>query len=184
MRIGLTQRVFYHKGQAYDSTDQNWYSYLQHHRLSVVPNSTKLDFEALADYLDALIITGGDDSALRRTTELSLASQMMMRRKPIIGICHGCFLLTETLGGEIGDCVTHNGTSHLVYHFGDRHQVNSHHTLQIKQPHSNATVVAVDEEGFCEAWIDENIAGVVWHPELMSEPWIPDEIEDLLKERM
>ena len=183
MRIGLTQRVFYHKGQAYDATDQNWYSYLQHHRLSVVPNSTKLDFEDLADSLDALIITGGDDSVLRRTTELTLATQMMARRKPIIGICHGCFLLTETLGGEIGDCDGHAGQDHMVYHFGDLHTVNSYHTLQITQPHANATVVAVDEQGFCEAWRDENLAGVVWHPERMSEPWMPDEIEDLLKEK-
>jgi gamma-glutamyl-gamma-aminobutyrate hydrolase PuuD len=92
-------------------------------------------------------------------------------------------LLTETLGGTIGECETHNGTSHLIYYFGDLHQVNSHHSLQIKQPHKNATVLAVDSEGFCEAWIDENIAGIVWHPERMSEPWIPDEIEDLLKEK-
>ena len=182
MKVGLTQRVFYHRGQAYDSTDQAWYRYFQNHRLSVVPNSTDLDFEALADYLDLLVITGGNDSALRRTVELKLASQMMLRKKPIIGICHGCFLLTETLGGRISQCITHNDTSHRVYYFGEERVVNSHHTLQIAEPHRQATVLVVDPEGYCESWIDGNVAGIVWHPERMKEPWIPDEIEDLLKE--
>jgi hypothetical protein len=31
-----------------------------------------------------------------------------------------------------------------------------------------------------EAWIDGPLAGVVWHPERMNQPWLPDEIEDLL----
>lgn len=180
LNIGLTQRVLYHKGRAYDSIEHGWYSYLKGHTLSFVPNRLDQDFETLADQLDALIITGGDDSTLRRTVELKLATAMIQRQRPIIGICHGCFLLTSILGGTVESCITHMDTSHLVYYFGEPHTVNSYHTLQIQQLHKKATALAVDTEGYCEAWIDGNLAGIVWHPERMSEPWIPDEINDLL----
>jgi hypothetical protein len=33
-----------------------------------------------------------------------------------------------------------------------------------------------------EAWIDGKLAGVVWHPERMDNPWLPDEIHNLLFE--
>ena len=77
MKIGLTQRVLYHKGRAYDSIEHSWYSYLKNHTLTFIPNRLDQDFEQLAESIDALIITGGDDSVLRRTTELKVASAMM-----------------------------------------------------------------------------------------------------------
>ena len=181
MNIGLTQRVLYHKGRAYDSIEHGWYSYLKEHTLTFIPNRTDQDFKKIASKLDALIITGGDDSMLRRAVEIKLARHMMEYQKPVIGVCHGCFLLTELLGGIIGETITHLDTSHSVYYFGEEHSVNSYHNLQISQPHKTATVLVVDPEGFCESWIDGKLAGIVWHPERMSKPWIPDEIEDLLK---
>ena len=182
MNLGLTQRVLYHRNRAYDSLEHGWYSYLQQHTLTPIPNRTDQDFQKLADTLDALIITGGDDAPIRRTTELKLATQMMIRQKPIVGICHGCFLLTDILGGQVSEAITHNDTSHSVWYFGEEKTVNSYHTLQVKEPHAKATVLAIDPEGYCESWIDGNIAGIVWHPERMQTPWIPDEIENLLKE--
>ena len=42
--------------------------------------------------------------------------------------------------------------------------------------------LVTDLHGHCEAWIDNKapIAGIVWHPERMQDPWIPEEIEHLL----
>ena len=148
--------------------------------LCPVPNTLNQDFITLAKSLDALIITGGDDSSIRRTTELKLASQMMLQAKPVIGICHGCFLLTSVLGGEIKDCATHQDTSHEIYYFGEQREVNSYHSIQIEKPHKSAIVLAVDSEGYAESWIDGTVAGIVWHPERMNYPWIPDEINNLL----
>lgn len=181
MNIGLTQRVLYHKGRAYDSIEHGWYSYLKDHTLTFIPNRTDQNLEQLAYELDALIITGGDDSIIRRIVETKLARHMMELDKPVIGVCHGCFLLTELLGGVVGECATHMDTSHSVYYFGDEHTVNSYHNLQIKEPQKTATVLVVDPEGYCESWIDGKMAGIVWHPERMKQPWIPDEIEELLK---
>jgi gamma-glutamyl-gamma-aminobutyrate hydrolase PuuD len=89
-------------------------------------------------------------------------------------------LLTEILGGEIAEIGNHIDCDHQINYFGELITVNSYHSLAIKTPQKSATVLANDEQGNCEAWIDGNTAGVVWHPERMTIPWIPEEIEQLL----
>ena len=180
MIIGLSQRILYHKGRAYDAIEHGWYSYLSGHTLFYLPNSTAQDFNQIADNLDSFIITGGDDSTLRRTVEIKLASAMMQRGKPVIGICHGAFLLTDLLGGRVVEVDAHQDTKHPIFYFGDIKEVNSYHTLGIEKAHDTATVLCTDELGQVEAWIDGKLAGVVWHPERMDGPWIPDEIENLI----
>lgn len=180
MKIGLSQRIILYKNRAYDSLDQSWYHYLESHKIFPVSNRIDQDLETLAQNLDCLIITGGDDNPIRRLTEIRLANKMLLLRKPIIGVCHGCFLLTDILGGQIGDIDGHSDVTHDVSYFGEIQQVNSHHTLCIKQPHTKATVLASDNQGNCEAWIDGNLAGIVWHPERMDTPWIPEEIHSLI----
>ena len=180
MKIGLTQRVLLHKGQAYDSTEHGWYSYLRGHTLVPVPNRLDQDFEELATDLGVLIITGGDDSALRRTVELKIAGQMTLRKKPVVGVCHGAFLLADILNSEIGEVEDHANIEHSVNYFGDVITVNSYHNLAIKKLHRTGTVLATDSAGNIEAWIDGTVAGIVWHPERMKEPWVPDEIKNLI----
>lgn len=181
MKIGLSQRVFYHKGRAYDALEHGWYSYLKNHTLVPIPNRLDQEFHHLAQELDAFIITGGDDSALRRTTELKLAITMLAEHKPVIGICHGCFLLTEILGGTISEVSNHTDIEHTIDYYGQQIIVNSYHTLSVDKTHKNATILATDSQGHCEAWIDGNLAGVVWHPERMAVPFLPTEINLLLK---
>jgi gamma-glutamyl-gamma-aminobutyrate hydrolase PuuD len=142
-----------------------WYSYLQGHTLVPIPNRVDQDFEQLAEDLDVLIITGGDDSVLRRNVELKLAGQMALRKKPIIGVCHGCFLLVDVLGGEVTDVEDHHNVEHMINYFGDTVQVNSYHSLAIKQLHKSGTVLATDNAG---------------NVERMKAPWLPDEIQTLL----
>ena len=180
MNIGLTQRILYHNGQAYDATQHGWYSYLKGHTLVPISNRLDQDFEQLAVELDALIITGGDDSVLRRTVELKLAGQMALRKKPVVGVCHGCFLLTDVLGGRVVEVAGHHNTTHNINYFGELIEVNSYHTLAIEKLHRSGTELATDADGNCEAWIDGQTAGVVWHPERMKMPWLPDEIVNLI----
>jgi gamma-glutamyl-gamma-aminobutyrate hydrolase PuuD len=180
MNIGLSQRVLLHKNRAYDALEQGWYSYFKSHTLFTIANRPDQDFNALANLLDCFVITGGDDSTVRRITEIRLATQMIARQKSVIGVCHGAFLLTDILGGELEHITGHTNVEHQVNYFGELKTVNSYHTLSIKTPHKSAVVLANDDHGQCEAWIDGKIAGIVWHPERMSTPWIPDEIEQLL----
>jgi gamma-glutamyl-gamma-aminobutyrate hydrolase PuuD len=181
MNIGLTQRIFYHKQREYDSLEHGWYSYLKEHTLFPIANNIEQDFKQLAKTLDILIITGGNDPPVRRITETKLASEMMLLKKPVVGICHGAFLLTTLLGGEIEDCSYHMDTEHIVITNDSTHTVNSYHDYQITKIHTSATVLARDIEGNCEAWIDGNLVGIVWHPERMDIPFIPKEVANLLK---
>jgi len=65
-----------------------------------------------------------------------------------------------------------------VYYNDREFTVNSYHTLSIKLAHGNTIVF--DTFGNTEAWIDGNVAGVTWHPERMTQPWLPAEINNLL----
>ena len=181
MKIGLSQRILYHKGRAYDAIEHGWYPYLNGHTLFFIPNSADQDFEYLANQLDLFIITGGDDTPLRRIAELRLAGQMMRLQRPVLGVCHGCFLLTHALGGIVNNKEMHYNVEHAVTYRGQQHLVNSFHTNYIFKLHESAECLAVDSDGHCEAWIDNTMAGVVWHPERMPTPWLPPEIRNLIK---
>lgn len=172
--------MLYHKGRAYDGVEHGWYRYLRRHQLFFIPNDPIQDFQEIADSVDALVITGGDDSAIRRVTELKLATEMMKLYKPILGVCHGAFLLTDVLGGSVQPCQGHMDSEHDVHCAGLVHRVNSYHTQTISQVHKSGTVLATDSDGNCEAWIDGRISGIVWHPERMDDPWIPTEIANSL----
>lgn len=178
MRIGLTQRVLFHKGRAYDSLEHGWYSCLKGHTLVSIPNDVDTDID-----VDLLIVTGGDNHPVRDTLEKQLIQKMLSESKPIIGICHGAFLLTSTLGGEVKPIEGHMDSEHNVYVDKDIRVVNSYHTLQIFRAPERATILATDEAGICEAWIYKNIGAVVWHPERMDQPYWPKQIGDLLWER-
>ena len=181
MRIGLSQRIIYHKGIAYDATEHGWYELLTGHNLFFIPNTLNQDFDLMANDLDSYIITGGDDSDLRRAVELKLASAMLARNKPVVGICHGAFLLADMIGGTIEEVKNHQDVDHPIFYHREVREVNSHHSLGIKTLPENVEIICRDYLGNIEAFIDGNLAGVVWHPERMKEPWIPPEIAWMLK---
>jgi N5-(cytidine 5'-diphosphoramidyl)-L-glutamine hydrolase len=176
MRIGLTQRVLLHRGRAYDSLEHSWYEFLQGHTLVSIPNRLPIEIPDI----DVLIVTGGDDHPVRNQVEHELIDHMRSRNVPVIGICHGCQLLTQKLGGTVVPVDDHMDSYHEVEYHGTQHLVNSYHTLRIQQAPSNATVLARDPEGYAEAWISGRTAGVMWHPERMQQPWWPAEVAQLL----
>ena len=176
MHIGLTQRVLFHRDRAYDSLEHSWYEYLQGHTLIPIPNRIPI---TLPD-IDLLIITGGDDNTVRDHVEQHLVDHMIRKDLPVVGICHGCQLLTRYLGGRCVSVNGHNGEDHTVWSNGQLRTVNSYHNLRIERVPAGARVVAVTEDNVPEAWIAGKIAGIMWHPERMDQPWIPEEIQYLL----
>lgn len=176
MRIGLTQRVLLHRGRAYDSLEHSWYEYLQGHTLVSIPNRLPIS----CPDIDLLIVTGGDDHPVRNQVENELIDIMRSRDVPVIGVCHGCQLLTQRLGGTVVPVDGHMDSYHEIEYHGQSHLVNSYHKLRIEQSPVNATVLARDPDGHPEAWILGQIAGMMWHPERMIKPWIPAEIQHLL----
>ena len=176
MRIGLTQRVLFHRDRAYDSLEHSWYEYLQGHTLIPIPNRLCVRFPEI----DLLIITGGNDHPIRNQIEHQLVDSMLSRNLPMIGICHGCQFLTTKLGGTVVPVADHQDSYHEVEYHGQQHLVNSYHKLRIEQSPPGATVLARDPDGYVESWIQEKTAGIMWHPERMTQPWIPEEIQLLL----
>jgi len=181
MKIGLTQRVLTHNREKHDSLDHNWYRLLRGHELVPVPNRDDLDYESLAESLDLLIITGGGNEQIRITTEVSLATEMVKLGKPILGVCHGAFLLTEIMGGETRQGKeNHYDVEHLVYdRFGNPNNVNSFHNIAIDKQPPNSVLLDTDTDGDIESWYKGNICAIVWHPERMLIPYIPKEIMEV-----
>jgi putative glutamine amidotransferase len=149
---------------------------LQGHTLIPIANRLCSPFPDI----DLLIITGGDDHPVRNQIEHELVDSMLSQNLPIIGICHGCQLLTTKLGGSIVPVADHQDSYHEVFYQDEPHLVNSYHSLRIEQLPPGATVLTHDPDGYAESWILGRTAGVMWHPERMQQPWIPQEIQHLL----
>jgi gamma-glutamyl-gamma-aminobutyrate hydrolase PuuD len=175
MRIGLSQRILFHKNRAYDSIEHSWYEFLKEHTLVFIPNRLPV----IIPDIDCLIITGGDNHDVRNEVEQQLIRHFYNLDVPIIGICHGCQLLTKMYGGECTEVIGHMDRTHKVHTSTETYTVNSYHSLCIDYVPPGATVLARDEADNPEAWIHGNLAGVMWHPERMNKPWIPDEIGKL-----
>ena len=183
MKIGLTQRVLTHNRQVHDSLDHNWYRLLKGHELIPIPNREDLDYESLAESLDLLIITGGGNDRVRITTEVNIATEMSTLGLPILGICHGAFLLTEILGGHTYEGKEgHYDVDHLVYDRDNNpHTVNSFHKIGIDKAPPDSVSLCVDESGDIESWYKGNVCAIVWHPERMLLPYIPSDIMEVTK---
>ena len=177
MKIGLSQRVLTHNKQVHDSLDRNWYVLLRGHELVPIPNREDLNYQSLAESLDLLILTGGGNERIRLETEISIATEMSKLGKPILGICHGAFLLTEIFEGKTkSGKENHHNVNHLVYGKESSRMVNSFHNIAIDKHPPNSVLLYSDEDDDCESWIMDNICAIVWHPERMTIPYIPEEI--------
>jgi len=182
MNIGLTQRIFEIKGRLYDTIDHGWYSFLKDHTLTFIPNDINQNFNKIADSIDLLIITGGPDHTLRKQIETQMIMSVRKLDKPVLGVCNGAFLLTTLFGGNLilKAKKHHKGFNHQVFYKNEIHEVNSYHTNIISSPPEKTSVIVTDPDGDCEGFVGDGIAGVVWHPEQMEQPWLPSEINEFI----
>lgn len=181
MRIGLSKTILMHNNVVYDAIEQGWYNTIKGHSLFFVPNTMNQDFNLMATDLDSFIITGGEDNPLRKQVELELATKLIERGKPVVGISRGAFVITEMLGGTIAPINNHNGMDHPIFYHREVREVNSYHDHCIASLPDNTDILCLDYLGNPEAFINGNLAGIVWNPELMKEPWIPPEIAYMLR---
>lgn len=187
MIIGLSQRVLTYREREYDCLSRDFYSYFSGHTLLPVPNGYNIDYDELVKQIDLFVITGGESSPERVLTELQVSEKMTQRGKPILGICHGAFLLTDSFNGEVGvKYDMPHGVDHDVFYHTeqDTFKVNSYHNSIILREPPGSSVLCSDENGYVESWIKGNVGAVVWHPERMSKPWIPKEIDLLINNQL
>lgn len=176
MNIAITQRELDIRGWTYDCIQQDWYDFLAHHTLWAVPNNSSF---TLAE-ADCLILSGGNSSDRRDRTE-SIAVQLFAD-KPIIGVCHGAFFLNRFYGGVNTSIEGHHGINHSIKMEFKTHQVNSYHSANIETLADCLEPIAVDDNGVVEAFKHKELPqwGIVWHPERMETPVLPQAVGELL----
>lgn len=169
----------------FDCLERSWYSFLGNHHLIPHANTRKVD--ETIDF-DCLVLSGGSDSVARNITENLLFMHAIKNKKPILGVCHGAFVVNELSGGKNDidwDIVpTHENSEHEVLMEGKRVLVNSYHGQTIKQLGPQMVPLAIHEpDQTIEAFKHHTlpIYGIVWHPERMQHPVVPQEVANLLK---
>jgi GMP synthase-like glutamine amidotransferase len=142
----------------FDALERAYYNFLSGHELIPVANNNKVPEK---DY-DCLVLTGGPDSVARNQTENTLYAHAMSKGKPIIE--------------------GHVDKDHSVTMGGKNYTVNSYHTQMIERLPQDFVSLAEDKDGNPEAFRHKSLPvfGVVWHPERMSDPVLPDAVRDLL----
>jgi len=182
MNIGLTQRIFSHNNVAYDCLEHGWYNLLSSHTLFNIANNPEQDFAKLIEDLDLIIFTGGDASPKRFLTEVRLLTECYKQNKSILGVCHGAFFINQLEDGTNEECDGHHNTEHTVTMYGEQYTVNSFHSNKITKVNNNFDVVATTPDGDIEAFKHKTRAvwGIVWHPERMKHPVLPDDLKFIL----
>lgn len=161
-----------------DTLERSYYRFLQAHTLVPVPNIIKVPD---IDY-DCLILTGGPDSISRNQTENLLYNHAVKNNKPVIGICHGAFVINDINKGVNGYIDGHVDADIKITMEGEEHTVRCYHSQAIEKLGKDFKAIAHDSDGIIEAFkhISKPIYGIVWHPERMDIPVLPAEVKKLL----
>jgi N5-(cytidine 5'-diphosphoramidyl)-L-glutamine hydrolase len=163
----------------FDALERSWYDFLSGHDLIPVPNLGRIDRDV--DF-DCLVLTGGPDSIERNQTENLLFSLALERNKPIIGFCHGAFAINDLTDGINGYIDGHVQTDHEIIMDNKIYTVNSYHGQSIDKLGPDMEKIAMDLGGYTEAFKHKYkpIYGIVWHPERMNEPVLPNDVRSIL----
>lgn len=181
MKIAISQReeIIGNSGLTHDCLSHVWHMFLKKHDIMPIPNvDTGKTYE-----FDMLILSGGNSSMTRLHTELKLYNYAIEHNIPILGICHGAFFLAEISGAVCDDIENHRGTEHVVTMEGHNVLVNSFHGSNIVSLGTDYDAIALDLDGNIEGFKHKTkpIWGLVWHPEMMEVPVLPNEVNKLLE---
>jgi putative glutamine amidotransferase len=163
----------------FDALERSWYTLFKKHYLIPIPNLGIID-ESIE--FDCLVLTGGPDSIKRHVTEDLLFAHAMKLNKPIFGFCHGAFAVNDLTGG-INDYIEgHIQTEHEIIMEDNIYTVNSYHGQSIDKLGPDMEKIAMDLDGYTEAFKHKYkpIYGIVWHPERMKEPVLPNDVRSIL----
>ena len=179
MNIAITQRTTEINGFTYDCMSHAWYTLLYKHNIRPISNRETFDISNV----DMLILSGGNDSTERTLTERQLVSDAIGEDVPILGVCHGAFMLNKFFDGTNMQIEGHHNTKHPVELEGHMYMnINSYHSIAIHTLGKSLKEIGNDTDGHCEAFKhrDFRIWGVVWHPERMEDILLPSGIRDMI----
>ena len=130
----------------------------------------------------------------RDAFEVELLRAATAVRRPVLGVCRGAQLINVAYGGTLtSDLVTGVGESHAFAGYpvdhrshavhvtagsrlagvvGDQLMVNSYHHQSVSEVADDLVAVGRAPDGVIEAieLPGEDVIGVQWHPELLSQP--------------
>lgn len=165
----------------FDALERGFFSMFRDWEITALHNKANQNFINLAATHDLLVLSGGDDHPQRLLVEIEMLKQFRMREKPVLGICHGAFLLTQLWGGELVPIEGHRRTEHLATYKGNDITLNSYHGSAITKAPNDAEVLVTDKSGNIESWMLGNTLAVVWHPERDKDNhWMPQEYKSLI----
>lgn len=177
MKIGITQRQVAINGFVYDCLEQEWYNFFLRHEIIPIPNLNNIGLD-----VDMLVISGGETTEDRYQTEVACSAWAIENSIPVLGVCHGAFLLNYLHGGiNAKDITGHHNTKHEISMEGETYLVNSYHHMAINDLGIGLEPIA-HCEGIVEAFKHEkrDIWGIVWHPERMLDPVMPKDLKELI----
>lgn len=172
----------------------------------ILPSLYSEDFlegyvQDISERIDGLLISGGGDidpeyyneipilgakleivKRQRSDFEIGLLREMIIRKKPVFGICYGMQLINVALGGslyqdinlQINNSLSHDDSNHdiiitdNIFGLSGKFFVNSYHHQAIKGLGKDLKVWAVSGDGIIEGFYKEGypfFVGVQWHPE-------------------
>lgn len=176
MKIAITQRQTEINGITYDCLEQGWYRLFRGHELHVIPNLVNVQIN-----VDMLVLSGGNESSQRYRTELTVCDWAMRNHIPILGICHGAFFLNYAFKGINAEVTGHRGVEHDITLDEQTYKVNSYHDVCIYELGESLKPIAYAGKHI-EAFKHEKypIWGLVWHPERMDKPVLPNDLKELI----
>lgn len=178
MKIAISQREITIRTTIYDCLERGWYSLLSKHEIIPIPNDYEYDISSA----DCFIISGGETTESREFTETYCFAQAVDKGIPVIGVCHGAFVLNRWHNGINVAVVGHDQSNHDVFMEKQWQAVNSYHRIKIGTLANNFDVIAHDQDNNVEAFKHTRLPiwGLVWHPERMEVPILPKELKELL----
>jgi putative glutamine amidotransferase len=178
MKIAVTQREITIRTTVYDCLERGWYNLLDRHEILAVPNDYEFDISSA----DCLILSGGETTESREFTETYCFAQAVEKNIPVIGVCHGAFVLNRWFNGANVAVAGHDQLDHEIFLEDQWQTVNSYHRIKIGILADKFNVLAVDRDDNVEAFKHKDLPiwGLVWHPERMHAPVLPKELKELL----
>jgi putative glutamine amidotransferase len=116
----------------------------------IIPVGIEKDVEQVAEMLDGLLLTGGNDinpmlfneephaslgkvSPSRDLCELELARQMLLLDKPILGICRGLQILNVAVGGTLYQDIHQQNDGAILQHLQNAPNVHCSHFVHLEK---------------------------------------------------
>jgi gamma-glutamyl-gamma-aminobutyrate hydrolase PuuD len=154
------------------------------HTLLPIPNNIKHFNTNIIKQADLVVFSGGNsmfpDSWQYNPNRLAVEKHILdiacRYNKKILGISRGTQFLTVSFGGSLSKSTLHTD-DHVVNYYNNKVTVCSRHEEILSSIPPGASIIATDDEGYCESWRLANIATVLWHPERMDDNWLPQEVK-------